>query len=303
MRDQSNELLSAVFAPISLDPAFPVSEPDHQSRPEVPIEAHVHDCFEIGFCDGGSGVFIVENKILPFQAGDAVVINHRELHTMKGSPGSVAAWHFVNLAPAALLAGTLREDAAALDTKAFSGHGFNNVLAGGAEPELCHCIKAIIQELLERRPGHQSVVKALVWEMLARLGRLKPGGEACAPEPAERRKLELVAPAIRWIARYYHEPIALGTLARKCHYSESNFRKIFLAATGYAPRDYVQRLRLEAAASMLRGTTESVSTIALKTGFPTLSNFNRQFKAHFQLAPGDWRTRGKQKSPGEPGPC
>lgn len=296
MRDQSNEFLSAVFAPISLDPAFPVSEPDHQSRPEVPIEAHVHDCFEIGFCNSGSGVFLVENKILPFQAGDAVVINHRELHTMKGAPGGVADWHFANLAPAALLAGTLREDAVDLDTEAFSGHAFNNVLAGGTEPELCHNIKALIQELLEKRQGYQAAVKALVWEMLIRLGRIKPGGgETCAPEPAERRKLELVAPAIRWIARYYHEPIALGTLARKCHYSESNFRKIFLAATGYAPRDYVQRLRLEAAASMLRSTQESVTDIALKTGFPTLSNFNRQFKAQFQLAPGAWRSQGKQK--------
>lgn len=290
MLNQSTLCPSAVFAPITLDPVFPVAEPDHQARPEIPIEAHVHDCFEIGFCNRGSGVFLVENKILPFRAGDAAAINHRELHTMKGSPGGVADWHFVNLAPVALLSGTLREDIRALNTDSFSGHEFNNILAYEAYPELCHTIRCIIQEMLEKRQGYQSAVKALVWEMLVRLGRIKPAGRlACAPEASERDKLELIAPALKQIASHYHEPITVETLARKCNYSESNFRKVFVAATGYAPRDYVLRLRLEAAASMLRGTGEGISMIAFKIGFPTLSNFNRQFKALFGMSPGRWR--------------
>ena len=110
MLNQSNGFLDAVFAPIALNPEFPVSRLDHTMRAEIPIEAHVHDCLEIGYCRSGSGIFLVENKILSFRTGDAVVINHRELHTMKSSPGTVSDWYFLNLAPAALLAGHVREE-------------------------------------------------------------------------------------------------------------------------------------------------------------------------------------------------
>ena len=293
MLHQSKELLDAVFAPIRLDEAFPVSSPDHTLRAEVPIEAHVHDCFEIGYCYRGSGIFIVENKFLSFQAGDAVVVNHRELHTMKGSPGSLTDWYFVNLAPAELLAGIVREDSAMLSTGHFSGPEFNNVLAAEKHPELCNSIRRTIDELLYRREGYHSAVRALVWEMMVLLHRILPAdGEAgLAPGPVSRDKLALVTPAIRLITRNYHEPISIEALAEKCGYSCSNFRKTFHAATGYSPQDYLKRLRLEAVSSMLRNTDEDILSIALKSGYATLSNFNRQFQAHFGMSPREWRAK------------
>jgi AraC-like DNA-binding protein len=295
MLNQSKELLDAVFAPIRLDDAFPVAAPDHTLRADVPIEAHVHDCLEIGCCYSGSGIFIVENKIRTFRAGDAVVINHRELHTMKGSPGSVTDWYFVNLAPAALLAGFVREDAAVLETELLSGPDFNNVLAAAEHPELCGIIRTVIEELQQRKDGYCSLVRALVWAMMVRLHRILPSErrDSFAPGPVSRRKLEMVTPAIRLITQRYHENIGMDMLARKCGYSVSNFRKVFHAATGYSPQEYIKRLRLEAVAAMLRHTSEDILSIALKSGYPTLSNFNRQFHAYFGISPRDFRRQQK----------
>jgi AraC-like DNA-binding protein len=296
MLNQSSSLLDATYAPIRLDENFPVSEPDHTLRKDIPIEAHVHDCFEIGYCISGSGIFIVENKILPFRAGDAVVINHRELHTMKGGSGNVADWYFVNLSPAALLAALVREDTGILETESLSGHDFNNVLSSLRYPDICANIREIVREMREKAAGYQSVVRSLVWGLMIKLHRIRPktaGNKLYAPAPASRRKLEIVAPAIRWIIQHYHEDISMDTLARKCNYSISNFRKVFHAATGYSPQEYIKRLRLEAVASMLRNTEEDILYIAVKSGYVTLSNFNRQFKAFFKLSPRQWREAQK----------
>ncbi len=265
-----------------------MAEPDRTLRAEIPITAHVHDCFEIGYCYQGSGIFIVENKILSFQAGDAVVINHRELHTMKGSPGSLTDWYFLNLAPVELLAGLVREDDAVLETEHLSGPDFDNILHADTDPGLCRIVAALITEMKNRQSGYRSVVRALVWEMMVCLHRKIPA-EPRAADQVSRQKLALVSPAIRYITDHYHEPIAMGIIARKCGYSVSNFRKVFNAATGSSPQDYIKRLRLEAAASMLRHSRESILNIALKSGYPTLSNFNRQFHQHFGVGPREWR--------------
>ncbi|MBN2641710.1 MAG: helix-turn-helix transcriptional regulator [Victivallales bacterium] len=291
MLNQSKELLDAVFAPIKLSSEFPVSELDHTIRAETPIEAHVHDCLEIGYCVSGSGIFLVENKILSFRAGDAVIINHRELHTMKGSPGANTDWYFLNLAPVPLLAPCVREDEAWLETECLSGADFSNILASEHHGELCSLIAAIIEEIRERKPGFHSVVRAQVWELMVRLHRLAPQqvNNEFAPGPVERKKLGQITPAIRHITRHYQENVTMETLARKCGCSVSNFRKVFHAATGYSPQDYLKRLRLEAVIAMLRHTNDEIISIALRAGYQTLSNFNRQFRAQYGMSPREWR--------------
>lgn len=291
MLNQSNEMLDAVYAPIKLNPAFPVSALDHTMRNEIPIVAHVHDCFEIGYCVNGSGIFLVENKILSFRAGDAVVINHRELHTMKGSPGAVTDWYFLNLAPVPLLAACVREDEAWLKTECLSGSDFSNVMDSESHPEICALIAAIIAEVREQQPGFRSVIRAQVWELMIRLHRLvsRQVRNEFAPGPVERKKLEQITPAIRHITQHYPEDVTMETLARKCGCSVSNFRKVFHAATGYSPQDYLKRVRLEAVTAMLRHTEEEIITIAFSAGYRTLSNFNRQFRAQYGMSPREWR--------------
>ena len=90
MRFQSKtgEISETQYAPIRLPSDFPVSGVDVNIRGEIPpIPPHIHDCFELGYCYSGEGLFLVEDKILPFRAGDAAIINHREVHVMVSSPG------------------------------------------------------------------------------------------------------------------------------------------------------------------------------------------------------------------------
>ena len=86
------------IARIEMSPEFPVSPVDYNVRSETPpIPPHIHDCLELGWCHRGSGVFLVDNKILKFKQGDAVFINSREVHIMYSTPGGETAWSFINL--------------------------------------------------------------------------------------------------------------------------------------------------------------------------------------------------------------
>jgi transcriptional regulator GlxA family with amidase domain len=55
------------------------------------------------------------------------------------------------------------------------------------------------------------------------------------------------------------------------------------------PLEYINEFRLKVATAILASTSRSILEIALSSGFPTLSNFNRLFKAKFNKSPRNYR--------------
>jgi AraC-like DNA-binding protein len=103
-----------------------------------------------------------------------------------------------------------------------------------------------------------------------------------------------VAPALAYVAGHYAEDVYISQLARLCHVSVPYFRRLMRAATGVSPQEYITHMRLQMAASLLVSTNKRVLDIAMDTGFPTLSSFNRHFKEQLRCSPREWRTRGQE---------
>jgi AraC-like DNA-binding protein len=286
----------AVFEPVVLDDDFPArAYKGYNVRGDVsPIPPHAHDCFEIGYCYGGAGVFTVENKILRFKEGDVSVINSRELHHMTSVRGKTCRWRFCNLDPARLLAGILPAESARLGGDKLRGESFGNIFSPDKHGGICAAVRDIIEELAEARPGCQSVVRALVWSLMVRLNRLAPQNSAEEPgaAPPDRAKLSMVRPALELMARNYKDPVSMSALAKKCGMSGPHFRRVFKAALGVSPTEYLARFRMSAAAALLKNSSEKIITVAALSGYPTLSNFNRYFKAEFGMSPREYRKRG-----------
>jgi AraC family transcriptional regulator len=89
------------------------------------------------------------------------------------------------------------------------------------------------------------------------------------------------------------EPLSLETLAAVAAFSPFHFHRVFKAVTGETVTDFVQRVRLEGAASalLLRPDTD-ILTIALDHGFNSASAFARAFKERFGMSASRWRGGG-----------
>ena len=72
------------------------------------------------------------------------------------------------------------------------------------------------------------------------------------------------------IDRRYAEPLDIGTLARTALASEAHFIRSFKREFGETPHRYLQRRRIERAATLLRETDQPVTEIALDVGFGSL---------------------------------
>jgi transcriptional regulator GlxA family with amidase domain len=174
-----------------------------------------------------------------------------------------------------------------LDVSRLSGRDFPNVIHGKEHPEITLAVRRLLAELDDAESGYRSAVRALVWYLLLMLQRLVPARDNHAKkDPAE---IERVYPALQYISTHYSENVDFLKLAELCHCSLSTFGRTFRRGLGCLPLEYLNGFRLKVATTLLTSTDRSIMEIASDAGFPTLSNYNRLFKAKFQQSPRDYR--------------
>jgi len=80
-------------------------------------------------------------------------------------------------------------------------------------------------------------------------------------------------------------------LAEASGLNERTFLRRFRKATGEAPLEYVQRLRIEQAKRLLSGSSQSLEQITRSVGYEDVSSFRRLFKQLAGLSPTVYRQR------------
>jgi transcriptional regulator GlxA family with amidase domain len=93
------------------------------------------------------------------------------------------------------------------------------------------------------------------------------------------------------IERELAASLSVDDLARQVTMSRRNFVRRFKAATGNAPREYLQRARIEAAKRALETTRRPIGTVAGDVGYDDVVAFRRMFARLTGLTPSDYRAR------------
>lgn len=119
---------------------------------------------------------------------------------------------------------------------------------------------------------------------------LKKAGATLAP-------YQKLSQAVNHISDHYAERITIDQLAKLVSLSVSQFNRTFKQLFKISPAQYINRVRINAACTMLRTTSDSIELIASETGFCDASHFVRQFKKAKQLTPRAYRQQWKQTVP------
>jgi AraC-like DNA-binding protein len=97
-----------------------------------------------------------------------------------------------------------------------------------------------------------------------------------------------VGKALGLIHGRYAEAWTVDTLARECGVSRTVLNDRFRSFVGEAPMQYCGRIRMRAAANMLRDERQNASNVAYAVGFNSEAAFNRAFKREYGVPPGTW---------------
>ena len=118
----------------------------------------------------------------------------------------------------------------------------------------------------------------------------------CRPEQAPGLALVdsptvLAQHAARMLSRAAHDgdDVALPAIAERLGVTDRHLRRIFVAAHGVTPIDYLTTQRLLLAKQLLSDTGLAVASVALAAGFGSQRRFNAAFAERYRLSPTDLR--------------
>jgi len=100
-----------------------------------------------------------------------------------------------------------------------------------------------------------------------------------------------IAEAQSWLSTHFSVASPVEEMVKRSGLAERTFKRRFTEATGLAPIDYVQRLRIEYAKRRLERTEAPADEISWQVGYEDGAYFRRLFRRTTGMTPGAYRRR------------
>ena len=97
--------------------------------------------------------------------------------------------------------------------------------------------------------------------------------------------------AQEWALENLTSDLTVKALAARAGMSERTFRRAFAEETGETPREFIERVRFDAARSLFEEAQLPVQAVATRCGFATVDNLRRAFVRRLGVTPQQYRQR------------
>ncbi|MCA8884756.1 MAG: helix-turn-helix domain-containing protein [Rhodobacteraceae bacterium] len=108
---------------------------------------------------------------------------------------------------------------------------------------------------------------------------------------------QMIAEAQVWAAQHYDTPSPVAAMAELCRMTERGFHRRFRKATGQAPVDYIQTLRIEEAKQLLETTATPIDEISAEVGYSEPSSFRTAFRKRVGISASAYRKKWQALAP------
>lgn len=107
----------------------------------------------------------------------------------------------------------------------------------------------------------------------------------------------IVADMLETLPARIERPVSLAELSRESGYTPQHLNRLFHRTLGVTPLQFLARLRMEKAASLLADGRHTVGGVARQVGFDDPYYFSRLFKSHFGQSPRRYQEAAGSNNP------
>ena len=244
---------------------------------------HCHSFFEIYYVDRGNCRFMVENNIYDLRQGDFLLIPPDVLHYTRYLDGPCKKYGIY-----------FRSDDISPQVSAAmpGGSSFFYETRIFQLPDAHHYqAELLLDRMLTEEKIEDSRTEAMLYLQLQEL--LLFCSRNCSflqDIPANIRTTDRqIVLAARYISDHYMEPISAADIASAAGFSPNYLSKRFREAAGIGVHEYLMFVRLQHAALDLVSTNDSITEIALRSGFSDSNYFKDAFKKKYGTTPSAYR--------------
>ena len=256
---------------------------------------HIHNCLEIGLCHSSGGTLIFDDQRLHFSAGDVTCIARNVPHTTWSDPAEASRWSYLFLDPDALLGPAALWQCSGLKDAGRFLSDCHLLLRADRFPWARRYVEDIVEEMVCCAPGYQAGVRGLFTALLIRMLRVYSQEES---ESVRDPYMSAISPALDYIHENYMQEFPQQRLSQLCHLSPTHFRRLFREQIGTSPLDFLHQTRILKSCALLRSSSLSVTEIAGRVGYNSMSSYNRHFAKAMGCTPMVWRkTAGDNPRP------
>jgi len=258
-----------------LDRNFPIKIFAHQENDY--LHMHWHNYLELLFFEGAPCTISCSGQFYDAVKGDMVVVNPNEIHYFDPQKESV-------LHTCILIYPMFFND---ID---FEGTVLKNLIPKDKFIE--ECMNQIIAEEINPSKGSDMLIKAKTYELVAHLVRNYAEESSSRIEYLKKRaKLKKINTILSFIEEHYADNLSTRELADNFFISEAYLCQMFKKELGTSPLSYINTLKIHRAAMLLTTTTDSITTVAMNSGFSNINYFSRLFKKEIGFTPKEYRNR------------
>ena len=250
-----------------LEKNFPVKLSEAKGKSHL----HWHEHIELLYYTSDENSLFLEDNVCEAKKDELIVVNSGELHATY-----VGDCFCIRINPSF-----------------FSDVQFDEVLF---RPHIIEdkTIKKYVYEIFAekeaQKDGYDLEIKGITYQLMCHLMRnYRASDHSESAELSRNNKANRVGEMLKFIATHCHNKLTTASLAKEFHLTENYLCYLFKSQTDFSPIEYINKFRVEKAATLLKNTNQSITEIALSVGFEDSSYFARVFKKYMGITPGRYR--------------
>ena len=227
----------------------------------------VRDHYLIHFISAGKGRYEVGGKVFTLSAGEGFIIYPGARTLYRADRDQPWTYHWVDF---------YGREADALMARCGFRYGEDLTFSTEQSAEVLACLGDIAARYNAPEEKDRLAATGYLYLLLSHIAQPKP-------------KYGYVETVAQYIQLQYAYPITVADMAARVGLNRSYLCKIFKAAVGVPPQEYLLDFRISRAKYLLRETDLPVAEVAYSCGFRDCPHFSTQFKKREGVSPGRYR--------------
>ena len=245
-------------------------------------EKHWHTSIEIFAVLAGSLDFFVNKEEYPLKAGEQIIINSNEIHSIDAREKNKTV----------VLQIPLKQFESYFTAQRFIRFRRQDELL---DKKLTALIRKLYKVYTARETGYEFRTISLFYEIMYLLVKDYRVTEVREKDIRHSRRLDTLSKITTYMREHYREDLRLSDLAAMFGYSDAYLSRMFQKYAKINFKTYLQDIRMVYAYRDLMNTDHTISQIALDNGFCSSRGFSGEFQKRYGMLPSAMRKCNDEK--------